>query len=85
MCLAAPALDLATYAADVVRGRDTDLDAVGEVLDGLLDGYGARPEALAWHLSAAILARTAHPFHRQLPGWPDRVDAMLRAAEATRA
>ena len=34
MCLAAPALDLATYAADVVRGRDADLDAVAEVLDG---------------------------------------------------
>ena len=50
MCLAAPALDLATYAADVVRGRDADLDAVAEVLDGLLDGYGERPQALDWHL-----------------------------------
>ena len=51
------------------------------MLDGLLDGYGARPEALGWHLAAAILGRAAHPFHRQLPGWPDRVEAMLRAAE----
>ena len=84
MCLAAPALDLATYAADVVRGRDGDLAAVGEVLDRLLEGYGERPEALGWHLSAAILGRVAHPFHRQVPGWPDRVDAMLRAAEDAR-
>ena len=32
MCLAAPALDLATYAADVVRGRDGDLEAVEAML-----------------------------------------------------
>ena len=83
-CLAAPALDLATYAADVVRGRDGDLVAVDAVLDCLLTGYGERPEALGWHLSAAILGRVAHPFHRQVPAWPDRVDAMLRAAEDAR-
>jgi ATP-binding cassette, subfamily B, bacterial len=81
MCLAAPALDLATYAADVVRGRAGDLAAVAEVLDALLDGYGARPDALEWHLAAAILGRAAHPFQRQLPGWPERVEAMLEAAE----
>jgi hypothetical protein len=84
VCLAAPALDLATYAADVVRGRETDLDAVGAVLDRLLAGYGARPEAVDWHLAVAILGRAAHPFHRQLPHWPERVEAMLRAAEAVR-
>jgi Ser/Thr protein kinase RdoA (MazF antagonist) len=85
MCLAAPALDLATYAADVVRGRDGDLDAVGEVLDALLEGYGGRPDDLGWHLGAAILGRVAHPFHRQVPAWPERVERMLRAAEAARA
>ena len=85
MCLAAPALDLATYAADVVRGRERDLAAVGAVLDGLLDGYGAPPEALGWHLSVAILGRAAHPFHRQVPGWAERVEAMVQAAEAARA
>ena len=36
--LAAPALDLATYAADVVRGRDGDLEAVHAVLEPLLAG-----------------------------------------------
>ena len=85
MSLAAPAHDIATYAADVVRGREGDLAAVGEVLDRLLDGYGEPPQALEWHLATAILARVAHPFHRQLPGWPDRVDAMLRAAETAHA
>jgi hypothetical protein len=81
LCRAAPALDLASYAADVVRGRDADVDAVRAVLEPLLEGYGSRPEALDWHLSAAILGRAAHPFQRQLPGWPERVERMVAAAE----
>ena len=40
-------------------------------------GYGARPDALDWHLAAAILGRAAHPFHRQVPGWPERIEAMV--------
>ncbi|HEX6025482.1 MAG TPA: phosphotransferase, partial [Solirubrobacter sp.] len=81
MCLAPPALDLATYAADVVRGRGEDADAIGAVLEPLLDGYGSRPETLDWHLSAAILTRAAHPFHRQVPAWRERVEAMVITAE----
>ena len=83
LCLADPALDLATYAADVVRGRATDLESVQRVLEPLLGGYGGRPAALDWHLATAILERAAHPFQRQLPGWPERVDAMVAAAEAS--
>jgi hypothetical protein len=82
MCLAAPALDLATYAADVVRGRDGDLDEVHAVLEPLLAGYGGRPGDLDWHLAAAILGRAAHPFHRQVRDWAQRVEAMVAAAEA---
>jgi ATP-binding cassette subfamily B protein len=82
MCVAAPALDLATYAADVVRGRDADLDEVHAALEPLLAGYGARPDDLDWHLAAAILGRAAHPFHRQVRDWPQRVEAMVAAAEA---
>jgi Ser/Thr protein kinase RdoA (MazF antagonist) len=83
MCLAPPALDLATYAADVVRGRDGDLENVHAVLDPLLEGYGARPPALEWHLAAAILGRAAHPFQRQVEDWPARATAMVSAAEAS--
>jgi ATP-binding cassette, subfamily B, bacterial len=83
MCLAAPALDIATYAADVVRGRGGDLDRVEAVLEPLLEGYGERPEALDWHLAAAILGRTAHPFQRQVPGWPERTEEMVATAEAS--
>jgi hypothetical protein len=83
LCAAAPALDLATYAADVVRGRPGDLDRVHAVLDPLLEGYGGRPEALEWHLAAAVLARAAHPFQRQVPGWRERVEATVAVAEAS--
>ena len=85
LCLAPPALDLATYAADVVRGRPTDAESLQDVLEPLLAGYGTRPEGLEWHLAAAILTRAAHPFHRQLPGWRERMEAMVSTAEATLA
>ena len=87
LCVAAPALDLATYAADVVRGRAGDLERVQAVLEPLLEGYGARPDALDWHLAAAVLARAAHPFQRQVragaSAWrrpsPSRRRALARA------
>jgi ATP-binding cassette subfamily B protein len=81
MCLAPPALDLATYAADVVRGRAGDADAVAAVQGPMLDGYGGRPDGFDWHLAAAILGRAAHPFQRQVPGWPERTEATVAAAE----
>jgi hypothetical protein len=65
----------------VVRGRDGDLEAVHAVLEPLLAGYGSRPADLEWHLAAAVLARAAHPFQRQVPQWEERVEAMVTAAE----
>jgi Ser/Thr protein kinase RdoA (MazF antagonist) len=85
LCRAPAALDLATYAADVVRGRPEDKDTLQDVLEPLLAGYGTRPEALEWHLATAILTRAAHPFHRQAPGWRERMEAMVSIAEATLA
>jgi ATP-binding cassette subfamily B protein len=82
MCAAPAALDLATYAADVVRGRPGDLDRVHAVLDPLLEGYGERPAELDWHLAAAVLARAAHPFQRQVPRWRERAEATVAVAEA---
>ena len=79
--LADPAVDLATYAADVVRGRPGDGEAVAAVAAPLLDGYGERPAHFEWHVAAAILGRAAHPFQRQVPGWPERVAGTIGAAE----
>jgi ATP-binding cassette, subfamily B, bacterial len=83
LCLAAPALDLATYAADVVRGRRGDRERVESVVEPLIGGYGGRPDALEWHLAAAVLARAAHPFQRQVPAWRERVEATVGVAEAS--
>jgi ATP-binding cassette, subfamily B, bacterial len=85
MCLASPALDLATYLADVVRGRDGDLAALEAVRTPLLAGYGATPAALDWYLATVILSRSPHPFQRFVPGWPGRVEGTIAAAEAVLA
>ena len=81
MCRAPAALDVATYAADVVRGRDDDLDRVFAVLDPLREGYGRTPDHVEWYLSTAILCRATHPFRAQVPNWEARVRAMAGAAE----
>ena len=81
MCLAPAALDVATYAADVVRGRENDLDRVFAVLDPLCDGFGGTPDCIEWYLSAAILCRATHPFRAQTPRWRERVRATVEAAD----
>jgi Ser/Thr protein kinase RdoA (MazF antagonist) len=85
MCLAAPAFDLATYLADVVRGRGDDLASIAAVREPLLHGYGARPPGLDWYLAAVVLTRAPHPFQRLLPGWPERVKRIVGVAEAVLA
>ena len=71
LCLGSPGLDLAEYAAE----------AGPAVLDALLAGYGGRPEGLEWDLAAALLVRASHPFHRALPAWESRTEALVAAAE----
>jgi hypothetical protein len=82
MCLAPPALDLATYLADVVRGRGGDLDAIEAAREPLLRGYGADAPALDWHVAAVALMRASHPFQRYVPRWPERVEEMVATAAA---
>jgi energy-coupling factor transporter ATP-binding protein EcfA2 len=81
MCLAGAAYDVATYLADVVRGRGGDLGAIETVRGPLLAGYGAAPPALEWYLAALVLTRAPHPFHRLAPAWPERVEGTVRTAE----
>lgn len=85
MSLAPPALDLASYLADVVRGREGDRAAIETVRGPLLRGYGGCPPALEWHVAALTLTRASHPFQRYVPGWPERVEKMVAAAEAVLA
>jgi ATP-binding cassette subfamily B protein len=81
MCMAPPALDVATYLAYLVRGDPADLDAALAVLEILLDGYGDRPEELSWYLATMILRRSPRPFRYQDERWPERVGEMVTAAE----
>lgn len=81
VCLAAPALDLATYLADVVRGREEDRRRLAAVREALLRGFGDCPPALDWHLAVVVTARAAHAFQRGEPDWGERAEGMVRTAE----
>lgn len=81
LCSAAPALDLASYAANLVGGRDGDLDHARSALAAGLVGYGTTPPGLRWHLAAAITRRAASPFRLWKKSWPERAGLILRDAE----
>jgi ABC-type multidrug transport system fused ATPase/permease subunit len=80
-CLAAPALDPATFAAYMIYGRPTDLAGALAALDDLAYGYGQRPAHLPWYLATMILRRSARPFRYFEPDWRTRVEQMVTAAE----
>jgi hypothetical protein len=77
-CRAAPARDLATYVAHAAAREDVD---PSRLLDALLGGYGRRPEAVEWYLSAMLLRRAERPFHRLEEDWPARVEELVEAAD----
>jgi ABC-type multidrug transport system fused ATPase/permease subunit len=78
-CLAAPARDLATYAAHAATHDDGDAPAL---LEALVAGYGGRPGALSWYLSASLLRRAERPFRVLEEDWPTRVEELVEAAAA---
>jgi aminoglycoside phosphotransferase len=80
-CIAPPALDLASYAANLVSGRPGDLAHADAALAALLDGYGERPADLDWHFAVALLRRTASPFRLCKRRWPQRMAAIVGAVE----
>ncbi len=47
----------------------------------VFEGYGERPEELSWYLATAILRRSPYPSRRQEERLPERIEAMLTAAE----
>lgn len=80
-CAAPAALDLASYAANLVSGRPGDLDDTLHALDELCAGYGGRPDGLRWHLAAVLLRRSDRSFRRLKRTWPERTTALVDAAE----
>ena len=81
MGAAAPAHDLASFAANRVSGRPGDLDEALLVLEAICEGYGSRPPALEWHLAVAILRRIGTAFRNQKKDWPERTARIVDAAE----
>lgn len=82
LCLAAPAYDLASFAAHVAFGHPGELDLVTATLDSLLAGYRARPRALEWFLATCLLRRTAVPFRHQDEHWPEAMAALVACARS---
>jgi Phosphotransferase enzyme family len=80
-CLAPAALDVASYAANLVGGRHGDLRRAHEALDALVAGYGERPDDLEWYLAALLLRRAPNAFRLHKRRWPQRLEAMVAAAE----
>jgi hypothetical protein len=81
-CLAPRALDVASYAANLVSGRPGDLDRAEEALEALLGGYGERPEGVRWYLAASLLRRAPSPFRLHKRRWPVRMESIVAGAEA---
>jgi hypothetical protein len=80
-CLAPAALDVASYAANLVSGRAGDLEQADAALEALLGDYGDRPEHVDWYLAALLLRRAPSPFRLHKKRWPERLERMLAAAE----
>ena len=81
LCASSPSLDLASYAANLIRGRSGDLARAREALAVLLDAYGDPPPDLTWHFAAATLRRTPSPFRSWKKHWPDRLESILCSAD----
>ena len=81
-CLAPRALDVASYAANLVSGRPGDLARADDALDALLGAYGDRPEALDWFYATALLRRAPSPFRLHKKHWLARTESIVSAVEA---
>ena len=81
-CMASPSLDLASYIANAVSGREGDLAVALDARDALLDAYGVAPADLTWHVAVAVLRRAPSPFRLQKRPWPERLARIVEAAEA---
>jgi Ser/Thr protein kinase RdoA (MazF antagonist) len=81
-CLAPRALDVASYAANLVSGRRGDLALADAALAPLLEGYGPAPEGLRWYLAASLLRRAPSPFRLHKKRWTARTESIVAAAEA---
>jgi glycosyltransferase involved in cell wall biosynthesis len=81
ICATHPAMDLARFAAVIVRRDPARLDSAYAALERLLEAYGERPPDLDWYLAAQILCQVGSPFRKAWPDWPEKVAGIIAAAE----
>lgn len=80
LCLAAPAYDVASFAAHVAVGRQGEMELVTATVDSLLTGYGASPADLGWFLANCLLRRAPVAFRHQDEHWPDAAASLVLSA-----
>lgn len=83
LCLAAPAYDLASYAAHMAFGQPDELEVVTATLESLLTGYGKRPAGLEWFVANCLLRRLAVPFRHQDEHWPAATACLIASARGS--
>jgi hypothetical protein len=81
LCLAPPAFDVASYAANLMSGRVEDFNEMTAVRDRLVEVYPESAEGLEWYLAAMILRRLDRPVRRLKRDWNQRTDIILASAE----
>ncbi len=93
LCLAPPAFDIASFAANVMSGRVEDFDDMTTIRDRLVEAYSETPESpesldgldglagLNWYLAAMLLRRLDRPVRRLKRDWNQRTEIILDSAE----
>ena len=81
ICTTHPAMDIARFAAVIVRREPARLDRAEAALARLLDSYGEAPPDLDWWLAAQILCQVGSPFRKAWADWPEKVEGIVAAAE----
>jgi hypothetical protein len=81
ICATHPAMDVARFAAVIVRRDPSTLDRADAALTRLLETYGEPPPDLDWYLAAQILCQVGSPFRKAWPDWPQKLEAIIAAAE----
>ncbi|MHB8244179.1 MAG: phosphotransferase [Acidimicrobiales bacterium] len=83
LCVADPALDLASYAAHQMVYGALERERVLEHLSALLAGYGPMPAAFDWYLAGALLRVAPLPCCFLEADWPTQVEQIVRQATAS--
>ena len=81
ICATHPAMDIARFAAVIVRREPARLDRAEAALARLLESYGEAPPDLDWWLAAQILCQVGSPFRKAWADWPEKVEGIVAAAE----